>query len=226
MRLLLIEDDARLAELITRGLRESGQLVEHAASAREGRELARSLPFDALIVDVGLPEGDEAGFALAQALRDEGQGVPILFLTARTDVESRLRGLDVGGDDYLGKPFDFRELRARLTALVRRSTGRSDNRVPLPGGASLDLNARTVRDAGGQPVLLTARELGLLETLALHPDRAYTRDELLERVWAGQLDIESRVVDVYIGNLRRKLGEGSVVTLRGHGYRLGTLDSP
>ncbi|GGJ76521.1 response regulator transcription factor [Deinococcus aquiradiocola] len=222
MRLLLLEDDPRLHALIVTGLREAGHSVEGVTTARLAYNVAMTGTFDALILDVMLPEGEDAGFLLARRLREEGQGTPILFLTARSDVESRLQGLEVG-DDHLGKPFDFRELRSRLAGLVRRAAGQARSVLPLPGGAGLDVHRREVLDAAARPVPLTPREFELLEGFALHPERAYSRDDLLMRVWAGQPDTESRVVDVYVGNLRRKLGERVIVTVRGHGYRLGAL---
>ncbi|GGR36507.1 response regulator transcription factor [Deinococcus ruber] len=223
MRLLLLEDDPRLRTLIAAGLQETGHSVEQVETAQAGHNLASSGGFDALIFDVRLPEGDDAGFQLAQQLRREGNATPILFLTARADMESRLRGLDVGGDDYLSKPFDFRELRARLSALVRRSVGQASNAVSLPGGFTLQFLRREVTDPAGAALPLTPREFGLLEGFALHPERAYSREELISRVWAGQPEVDSRVVDVYVGNLRRKLGEGVIVTVRGYGYRLGEV---
>ncbi|MBB6017096.1 response regulator transcription factor [Deinococcus radiopugnans] len=223
MHLLLLEDDPRLRALIAAGLAESGHRVEAVTSAREGYNVATSGGFDALILDVMLPEGEDAGFQVAQRLRARGDATPILFLTARADVDSRLTGLDVGGDDYLSKPFDFRELRARLSALVRRSAGQGSNAVPLPGGFTLHLLRRQVSGPAGAGVPLTPREFELLEGFALQPQRAYARDELIARVWAGQPEVESRVVDVYVGNLRRKLGDGVILTVRGHGYRLGEL---
>ncbi|WP_424952010.1 response regulator transcription factor [Deinococcus sp.] len=223
MRLLLLEDDQRLRALIVAGLEESGHSVEEARSAREGYNLAASGGFDALILDVMLQEGQDAGFQVARQLRDDGNATPILFLTARADVDSRLAGLDVGGDDYLSKPFDFRELRSRLSALVRRSAGQPSNAVTLPGGHRLHLLRRQVTDQTGGSIPLTPREFELLEGFALHPQRAYSREELVSRVWAGQPGVDSRVVDVYVGNLRRKLGEGVLLTVRGHGYRLGEV---
>jgi len=223
MHLLLLEDDPRLRALITAGLQESGHHVEQAATAMEGLNLASSTSFDALILDVMLQNGKDAGFQVAQRLREDGNSTPILFLTARADVESRLTGLDVGGDDYLSKPFDFRELRARLSALVRRSVGQASNAVALPSGFKLHLLKRQVTDAVGEGVPLTPKEFELLESFALLPERAYSREDLIARVWSGQPDVESRVVDVYVGNLRRKLGEGVILTVRGHGYRLGEV---
>lgn len=221
MRLLLIEDDDRLRTLITAGLTETGHAVESASSARIGFNLAVTTHFDALILDVMMAESEDAGFQIAQQLRGAGVTTPILFLTARSDIDSRLLGLDAGGDDYLGKPFDFRELRSRLAALVRRSSGRASNALPLPSGLYLNILSRSVVDQTGTCLPLTPREYDLLEGFALHPERTYARDELLARVWASQPDVESRVVDVYVGNLRRKLGSGVILTVRGHGYCLG-----
>jgi len=133
MRLLLLEDDPRLHALIVTGLREAGHSVEGVTTARLAYNVAMTDTFDALILDVMLPEGEDAGFLLARRLREEGQRTPILFLTARSDVESRLQGLEVG-DDHLGKPFDFRELRSRLAGLVRRAAGQARSVLPLPGG--------------------------------------------------------------------------------------------
>ncbi|WP_161884366.1 response regulator transcription factor [Deinococcus alpinitundrae] len=225
MRLMLLEDDPRLRALIAAGLQEAGHSVEETASTHQGFNLAMTGGFDALILDVMLTEGQEAGFQVAQRLRDQGNATPILFLTARSDVDSRLTGLDVGGDDYLSKPFDFRELRSRLSALVRRSARQPSNALTLPGGFKLHLLRRQVLDRAGHSMPLTPREFELLEGFALQPERAYSRDDLITRVWAGQPDVESRVVDVYVGNLRRKLGEGVIVTVRGHGYRLGEVSA-
>ena len=221
MRLMLLEDDHRLSALIAAGLWESGHSVEEVSTAGEALNMAASKGFDALILDVMLHNGQDAGFQVAQRLREGGDATPILFLTARADVDSRLAGLDVGGDDYLSKPFDFRELRARLLALVRRCAGQASNVIVLTSGFRLQLLKRQVTDPVGVRIPLTPREFGLLEVFVLHPERAYTREELILRVWSGQPEVDSRVVDVYVSNLRRKLGENAIVTVRGHGYRLG-----
>lgn len=200
MHLLLLEDDPRLCALITAGLKEAGHTVEQATSVQSGYNVASSGSFDALILDVILPEGENAGFEMARRLRKDGNATPILFLTARADMDSRLTGLEFG-DDYLSKPFDFRELRARLSVLVRRSVGQTVNALPLPGRFQLHLLKRQVTDAAGISVPLTPREFELLERLALHPERAYSRDELISQIWAGQPEVESRVMDVYVGRL-------------------------
>jgi DNA-binding response OmpR family regulator len=223
MRLLLVEDDPRLTRLILEGLTEDGLLIDHAPNASVGDGMARLETYDLLILDVMLPEGREAGFELARALRNRSDKTPILFLTARNDIDSKLEGLDTGGDDYLTKPFDFRELRARVRALVRRSKGEASNLVNLPQGLMLDLSAHEVtRD--GERAPLTPREYTLLECLALTPGRAYTRSSLIERVWSEGSEVDFKAVDVFVSTLRRKLGADVIETVRGIGYRLGRLE--
>jgi len=225
MRLLLVEDDPRLTRLVLEGLSEDGVHVEHAPNARIGEGLALAQTYDLLILDVMLPEGHQAGFELARSLRNRRNKTPILFLTARVDMDSKLEGLDTGGDDYLTKPFDFRELRARVRTLVRRSKGQACNLIGLPHGLTLDLAACEVRE-GGQPVALTPREYALLECLALSAGRAYSRSSLIERAWPQDSLVELKAVDVFVSSLRRKLGEDLIDTVRGIGYRLGRLEPP
>ena len=222
MRLLLVEDDPRLAKLICEGLREDGLIVGHAANATLGGNIAELETFDLLILDVMLPEGSDAGFALARQLRTRGDHTPILFLTARADMDSKVAGLETGGDDYLAKPFDFRELHARIRALVRRAKGGSSNATALPLGYTLDLGAREVT-LGGQPVALTPREYALIECFGINTGRAYSRDALIARVWPEDTNVELKAVDVYVSTLRRKLGEAMIETVRGIGYRLGRI---
>jgi DNA-binding response OmpR family regulator len=223
MRVLLVEDDPRLAALIVQGLAEDGLVIDHALSATAGFNLAQSRPYDAMILDVMLPEGHGAGFALLRDLRERHDHTPALFLTARADMDSTVTGLEMGGDDYLKKPFDFRELHARLRALVRRAQGNSSNSLPLPLGLRLDLAGKEVLN-GNAPVKLTPREYALLECFALHPGRAYSREALIERVWPEDSSVEQKLVDVYVSTVRRKLGEGIIETVRGTGYRLGRLE--
>lgn len=222
MRLLLVEDDPRLAALISTGLSEDGLIVDRAPNATVGMSMAELETFDLLILDVMLPEGREAGFELARSLRKGKNLTPILFLTARADMDSKLLGLELGGDDYLTKPFDFRELRARVRSLVRRAGGNSSNLVALPLGYALDLSGHEVTKEG-KPVSLTPREYALLECFGLNPGRAYSRESLIERVWPGDSSVDTKVVDVYISSVRRKLGEGMIETVRGMGYRLGRI---
>ncbi len=220
MRLLLIEDDQELATLLLEGLSKDGFMVEHTANATQGFALGSLETFAVIVLDATLPEGLDAGFLLAQRLRQAGLDTPILFLTARADMTSKLRGLELGGDDYLAKPFDFRELRARLRSLVRRSGGRSSNFLKLPFDFAINLETRQVL-LGQQPIHLTPREYGLLEYLALNTGRIFSRDDLIERIWSGDSSVTSKIVDVYISSLRRKLHNNIVETVRGRGYRLG-----
>ena len=224
MRLLLVEDDPRLARLVIEGLGEDGLIVDHAPNASVGESMAGFESYDLLVLDVMLPEGREAGFNLARTLRDGRNTTPVLFLTARVDMDSKLEGLETGGDDYLSKPFDFRELRARVRALVRRSKGEATNLVPLPHGFRLDLEAHEVsRDGARAP--LTPREYALVECLALSPGRAYSRSSLIERVWPEDTEVDLKAVDVFVSAVRRKLGEDLIETVRGVGYRLGRLET-
>jgi DNA-binding response OmpR family regulator len=224
MRLLLVEDDPMLASLILEGLCEDGLSVEHAENATLARNMAELGLFDALILDVMLPEGDRAGFELARELRAARISTPILFLTARADMDSKLHGLELGGDDYLTKPFDFRELRVRVRSLVRRAGGNASNVLALAGGSSLDLNAHRVR-RDGRSISLTPLEYSLIECFALNPGRAYSRESLIERVWGGDSSVDTKAVDVYISSVRRKLGEAVIDTVRGLGYRLGHVSA-
>ena len=220
MRLLLVEDDTRLAGLLLRGLRAEGYAVDVAATAEEARWLATENPFDVLIFDVMLPDGD--GFALCQELRQAGNWTPVLMLTARDSVNDRVRGLDAGADDYLVKPHSFAELAARVRALVRR--GRPERPAVLSvGSLSLDPATHGVR-VDGQPVAVSAKEFALLELFMRQADRVLSRSEILDHVWDWAYDGTSNVIDVYVRYLRQKIGEGPGVprieTVRGVGYSL------
>ncbi|WP_293912146.1 response regulator transcription factor [Deinococcus sp.] len=223
MRLLIVEDDPHIAELLREGLGEDGYECDHAASASEAEALAHLFPYALLLLDVTLPEGPDAGYRLGERLRSAGLRLPILYLSARAAVEDRVSGLEAGGDDYLVKPFAFRELRARLRALLRRSGGSAHNSVPLPGGWHLDLGGRELH-CGGRRAELTRREFALIELLALHPGRAFSRPELIERLWRGEAGVELKVIDVYVSTLRRKTSEALIDTVRGTGYRLGRAE--
>ncbi|MFC3832933.1 MULTISPECIES: response regulator transcription factor [Deinococcus] len=220
MRVLIVEDDPHIAELLRDGLSEDGYDCDHAASATEGEELAHLFPFSLLILDVMLPEGIDAGYQLGRRLREQGVHTPILYLTARGTVEDRVEGLEAGGDDYLVKPFAFRELRARVRALLRRAGGNAQNTLPLPGGWVMDLGGRELYRAGVRADL-TRREFGLLELLGLNAGRAFTRDEIIDRLWSGESGVEPKVIDVYVSTIRRKTDDALIDTLRGVGYRLG-----
>lgn len=220
MRVLLVEDDPRLAKVVREGLAEDNLMVDHAPDAAAARSLAALYPYDAVLLDVMLGETSDDGFLLSREWRAAGNRTPILFLTARDDIDSKVSGLSMGGDDYLTKPFDFRELRARLTALVRRAGGLADNLVRVGDGFSLDIEAHEVRKDGAT-VRLTPREYALLECFALNPGRTFSRQGLIDRLWAHDRLVDEKIVDVYVASVRRKLGEDVVDTVRGAGYRLG-----
>jgi two-component system OmpR family response regulator len=223
MRLLVVEDDVKLVRALERGLRREGYEVDVALEGEEALSLATAADYDALVLDVMLPGTD--GFSVCESLRREGRSVPVLMLTARTEVNDRIRGLDSGADDYLIKPFDFGELLARLRALIRRGPS---ERPPVHEVGDLRMDAAThVATIAGQDVELTPREFAVLEVLATHAGEVVSRAQLLERVWDGHDDGSPNVVDVYIGYLRRKLeqpgGPGLIRTVRGVGF---LLESP
>jgi two-component system OmpR family response regulator len=220
MKLLVVEDDVRMAGLLNRGLVREGWAVDIARDGVDARHAIGSTPYDAVICDVGLP--DESGFDWCRWLRSEGHWTPVLMLTARTDIEDRILGLDCGADDYLGKPFAFGELAARLRALLRRGE------IPRPvvlehGDLRVDPAAHTVR-WGDSPVDLSPREFALLDYLMRRPGEVVRRSEILDHVWDYAYDGTSNVVDVYVRYLRRRLAAAGapeqIETVRGVGYRL------
>lgn len=220
MRILVVEDDRKVAGFIEMGLREEGYAVDIAKDGDEATVLAHVNEYDAILLDLMLPKKN--GLQLAAELRREGRTTPILMLTARDSTDDIVRGLDAGADDYLSKPFKFDELLARLRALVRRGGA---TRVERLGVGPLELDRlKHQAYAGGETLDLTPREFQLLEHFMLHPDEVIRRTELLEKVWDMHFDPESNVVDVHVGNLRRKLREsghdGLIETVRGVGFRL------
>ena len=217
VRFLLLEDDPNIRAPLAASLRENGYAVDESGRASEAENLALTYPYDAMIVDVRLPDGPNAGFELVSRLRSKGNSAPVLFLTARDSLEDRIHGLDVGGDDYLTKPFHMSELRAHLRALLRRARPQQQS-IAEHDGVRVDFNARNVT-LHGKSVRLTAKEYGILELLASNPGRVFERNEIVERVWDAEFHAETNIVDVYIKNLRRKLGDGLVETVRGLGYR-------
>jgi two-component system OmpR family response regulator len=221
MRILLIEDDREAARYLTKGLAESGHVVDHAEDGRRGLVLASSESYDVLIVDRMLPGLD--GLAIVEALRKSGSTAPALILSAKGSVEDRVAGLRAGGDDYLTKPFAFAELLARLDALVRRSHPKAVETTLRIADLEMDLLARTVTRAG-KPIELKPREFRILEYLMRHAGRVVTRTMLLENVWDYSFDPQTNVIDVHISRLRQKIDpDGSsalLQTVRGAGYRL------
>ncbi len=218
-RLLVVEDEPRLADMLVRLLEEEGYRVETARDGQAALHQLLSRPYDLVVLDRQLPVLD--GLELLAAVRRRGITVPVLILTARGSVADRVEGLDAGAEDYLTKPFDVDELLARLRALGRRHLDRADA-LPLPAGNWLDLGSRRVVGRAAGDIELSEREAALLAALAGRPSRVFTRAELRERVF-DEAD-NNNVVDVYVHYLRRKLGHGIVRTIRGTGYQLGRPD--
>src|SRR5436309_676156 len=220
MRILVVEDEPKMAGLLRRGLVEEGYAVDVAANGTDGLWAAAENPYDVMVLDLMLP--DVPGMDVCRQLRERGLRVPVLMLTARDAVPDRVAGLDAGADDYLTKPFAFSELFARLRALARRGPS---ERPPVlrVGNLALDPATRTVL-RGSTRVELTAREFALLELLMQRPDEVLARSRILEHVWDFAYDGDSNVVDVYIRYLREKIdrpfGRSSIETVRGSGYRL------
>ncbi len=220
MRVLVVEDSPKTASLLKRGLEEEGYAVDVAASGKDAVWMAAEYPNDAIVLDVGLPDLD--GFEVCRQIREGGTWSPILMLTALDAVHDRVRGLDVGADDYLTKPFAFTELTARLRALIRRGAAERPA-VLAAGDLTLDPSTRVVR-RGDIAIDLTAKEFSLLEFFLRHPGEVLTRMRLIEHVWDFAYDGGSNVVDVYVKYLREKIdrpfGANSIRTVRGAGYRL------
>lgn len=222
MRVLLVEDTVALARSLCQGLEEEGYSVDLAYNGEDGLHLASEINYDAIVLDRMLPRLD--GLTVLRRLRAAGRRTPVLLLTALGEVDDRVGGLDAGADDYLVKPFAFAELLARLRALVRRDHGQASNRLEL-GRLVLDLGARSAQ-VDGRPLSLTARELSVLELLALNAGQTLTRTRIAERIYDEGSERDSNVIDVFIGRLRKKLeavglpGAELLKTQRGEGYRL------
>ncbi|HEX6701391.1 MAG TPA: response regulator transcription factor [Gaiellaceae bacterium] len=216
MRVLIVEDELRMASLIRRGLAGEGIAADTAANGEDALWMAQARGYDAVVLDVMLPRLD--GFETCRRLREAGVWAPVLMLTARDAVEDRVAGLDSGADDYLVKPFAFAELLARLRALARR--GEPERPAVLEvGDLRLDPATRQVSRGAGE-IPLSAKEFALLELFMRRPGQVLSRLHLLEHAWDFAYDNRSNVVDVYIRRLRRKIGADAIETLRGAGYRL------
>ena len=215
MRLLLVEDDTKLVRALTVGLEREGYVVDAAESGDLAMELARATDYEGVVLDLMLPGID--GFTVCRQLRSEGRWMPVLMLTARTDVTDRIRGLDAGADDYLIKPFDFGELLARLRALLRRGPIERPPVIAI-GDLRIDADTRVVTHAGAE-IELTAREYDVLVFLARHPGRVVSRSELLDEIWSDY-EGSPNIIDVYVGYLRKKLGRALIRTVRGSGFVL------
>lgn len=214
---LVVEDEARIASFVRKGLVAEGHAVTVAADGDEGLEYALSGSFDLVLLDLGLPGRD--GFDVLQRLREFDRSVPVIILTAREDLDATVRSFDLGADDYVTKPFRVAELLARVRARLRQD-GQSGSDQLEADGMVLDVHARTVTIDDTQ-VELTAREFALAEAFFRHAGQVLSRQQLQDQVWGYDHDPDSNVVDVYVGYLRRKLGSERVQTVRGMGYRLG-----
>jgi two-component system OmpR family response regulator len=226
MKVLVVEDNQRVAQFVCKGLRESGHADDHADNGRDGLFLASSEKYDAMVLDRMLPGGID-GLSIIEALRRTGNRTPILILSALGEVDERIKGLRAGGDDYLTKPFAFGELIARLEVLVRRAGGGEMPTLLTVDDLRMDLLAHRVT-RGGRDIALQPREYKLLEFLMRHANQVVTRTMLLEGVWEYHFDPQTNVIDVHISKLRQKIDSGGerplLHTVRGVGYRLGVGD--
>ena len=222
MRLLVIEDNPKMAALIRKGLTEQGYAVDVACSGQDGEFMAADEAYDAVVLDLMLPDQD--GLLVCRNLRRRGVHTPILMLTALSTTQDKITGLDAGADDYLTKPFEFDELVARIRALLRRGQAREASTLKFED-IEMDLLKRTVTRAG-EKVKLTAKEFALLEYFLRNPNRALSRTTIGEHVWDMNFDSDSNVIDVYVSMLRRKLDKGFdqrlIHTVIGTGYMLGS----
>ncbi|PSK99460.1 DNA-binding response OmpR family regulator [Murinocardiopsis flavida] len=215
-RILVVEDEERIASFVRKGLSSNGFAVTVVDSGRDAVDCALTGDFDLLLLDLGLP--DEDGFAVLRRMRQMGAVLPVIILTARDGVRDTVTGLEIGADDYMTKPFRFEELLARVRLRMRADRG-GDLTVLRAGGLALDLRTRRA-DTGTATIDLTAREFALLELLLRHPDQVLSREQILSHVWGYGYDPGSNVVDVYIRALRKKIGDQHIETVRGMGYRL------
>ncbi len=214
MRVLVVEDDRMIAKGLERALRQDGYWVDGVADGRQAAEALRAARFDLVLLDLGLPQRD--GVEVLRELRGRGDATPVIILTARDEVQSRIAGLDAGADDYIVKPFDLDEVAARMRSVLRRAAGRAEPRIRHRGIALDPVTHSVERD--GAPVVLSAHEFSVLEALMQRPGAVLSRAQLEDRLYGWGESVESNAVEVYIHGLRRKLGSDVIRTLRGVGY--------
>ena len=222
MRILIVEDDEKIASFIVKGLKQDGYAVDHCTDGERAVVLAQTVSYDAVVVDLMLPKLD--GLSLIRLLRARGIRVPVLILSAKVSVDDRVRGLQAGGDDYLTKPFAFSELLARVQALIRRATQAAEPARLTVGDLTLELLSREVRCGGGK-IDLQPREFSLLEYLMRHPNRPVTKTMILEHIFDYSFDPQTNVVDVLVHRLRSKVDRDKerIQTIRGVGYVLRSV---
>jgi two-component system OmpR family response regulator len=216
MRVLVVEDEARIAKQLVAALGEAGYAVDCAGDGERGEFLGQTERYDAVVLDLGLPRID--GLTLLRRWRDAGLTMPVLVLTARSSWHEKVHGIDGGADDYVAKPFRMEEVLARLRALIRRSSGQAGGELRC-GAITLDPRAAKVT-VGGHPVRLTGHEFRVLSYLMHHRGRLVPQSELIDHIYAENLDRDSNTVEVFIARLRRKLGAAAIETVRGLGYRM------
>ena len=217
MRLLVVEDEEKIARSLEKGLTAEGYVVDVAVDGDAAETLVDANSYDLVLLDWMIP-GRRDGPGLVQLWRGTGVQVPILMLTARTTIGDRVQGLDAGADDYLPKPFAFDELLARVRALLRRPKPRTGNTF-ASGPLTLDVVSKEAAVAG-QPIHLTAKEFQLLEYLLRHKGEVISKDQLLDHVWADESRVQHNTVETFVANLRKKIGEAIIHTVRGHGYKV------
>lgn len=221
MKILVVEDETKIGDYLRQGLNEAGFVTDLARNGLDGHHLAMTEPYDLIILDVMLPDID--GWRILQSLHEAGKKVPVLFLTARDSVEDRVKGLELGADDYLVKPFAFAELLARVRTLLRRGANPATETTLKVADLELDLVRRRV-SRGGQRIQLTAKEFSLLELLMRHQGEVLPRSLIASQVWDMNFDSDTNVIDVAIRRLRAKIEEGFdaklIHTVRGMGYML------
>ncbi|EEE44454.1 MAG: response regulator [Labrenzia sp.] len=217
MRLLIVEDDKDLNRQLVTALEEAGYVVDSAFDGEEGHFLGDTEPYDAVVLDLGLPTLD--GLSVLEKWRRDGKTMPVLILTARDRWSDKVAGIDAGADDYVAKPFHMEEVLARVRALVRRAAGHASNELTC-GNVRLDLRAGRVT-VDGSPIKLTSHEYRLLSYLLHHQGKVISRTELTEHLYDQDFDRDSNTVEVFVGRLRKKIGAEMIETIRGLGYRLG-----
>jgi two-component system OmpR family response regulator len=216
VRILVVEDDADLNRQLADALKEAGYVVDSAKDGEEGHFLGDTEPYDAVVLDIGLPVLD--GISVLEKWRRDGRTMPVLILTARDRWSDKVQGIDAGADDYVAKPFHIEEVLARVRALVRRAAGHATNEIEI-GPVRLDSKAGKVT-VDGNPVKLTSHEYRVLEYLMHHRDRVVSRTELIEHLYDQDFDRDSNTIEVFVGRLRKKLDADIIETVRGLGYRL------
>ncbi len=218
MRILVVEDDPDLNRQLSEALKTAGYTVDSARDGEEGHFLGETEPYDAVVLDIGLPRMD--GISVLEAWRRAGRNMPVLILTARDRWSDKVQGIDAGADDYVAKPFHIEEVLARIRALVRRAAGHATNEIEC-GPVRIDTKAGRVT-VDGNPVKLTAHEYKVLEYLMHHRDRVVSRTELIEHLYDQDFDRDSNTIEVFVGRLRKKVSPDLIDTVRGLGYRIVT----